>query len=431
VDNQWANFPADFPEILEDFKDGDDDGAMMQEILDSVQAQPQEDLWRETVIDNNLMFGGDNNLLFGGDLLRAGDLDYPEDLGFGSHSHDFGGPAGALVTDDYLEINDLTEFEEGSEIQLRPPRSNNVMAMQQLISQGDTARRILLQRPQPFISQAESFFRTEPAVRQQQQPRVLHSSASSRDLSAFAELASSNVDLERPSEGWSINGELLDLGRDGAGVVPDQDFWSPWPNFDGAQPSSSGEDAQPGAVQSLDGSLPPEFNSASLAAEASADQWQIPDFVPPALPQDPEKPSGKLSRLNRLLPILPASAAELPSFSSTYVTASDTQVTALTITCSCSENGSKTLQAAVMNYAGGKLHQGVMTGTVKPCSEDCKQESCVQCSSKRPPHQRKVAKGSRSGFVFVFLLGVVSALIWFFLLRGTWRIAQTMFKVIL
>jgi len=214
ADNQWANFPTDFPEILEDVRNGDDDGAMMQEILDSVQAQPQEDSWRETVIDSNLMFGGD--------LLSAEDLDYPEVLGFGSHSHDFGGPAGALVTDDYLEINDLTDFDEGSEIQLRPPRSNNVMAMQQLISQGDTARRILLQRPQAFISQAESFFRTEPAVIQQQPPRLLHSSASSRDLSAFAELASSTVDLERPSGGWSIDGEHLDLGRDGAGVVPDQ-----------------------------------------------------------------------------------------------------------------------------------------------------------------------------------------------------------------
>lgn len=213
VDNQWSNFPADFLEILEEFRNGDDEGAIMQEILDTAQAQPQ-DSWREAVIDNDLMFGGD--------LLSAGDLDYPDVLGFDSHSHDFGGPSGALVTDDYLEINDLTEFYGDSEIQLRPPRSNNVMAMQQLISQGDTARRILLQRPQSYISQAESFFRTEPAVSQQQQPRVLHSSASSRDLSAFAELASSSVDLERPSGGWSMNGELLDLGRDDAGLVSDQ-----------------------------------------------------------------------------------------------------------------------------------------------------------------------------------------------------------------
>lgn len=212
VDDQWANFPADFPKELGEFRSGDDDAAMMQEILDSVDAEPQEDLWRETVIDNNLMFG-DN-------LLNTEGLDYEEGLeypGIDDFARQLGAPLG---TDDYLEINDLTAELDGSEILLhRPPRSN-AMAVQ-LDSQGDSARRMLLQRHQSSISQAESFFSTEPAV-SQQQPRILHSSASSRDLSAFAELASSSVDLDRPSGGWSMDGELLDFGCEGAGVVPDQ-----------------------------------------------------------------------------------------------------------------------------------------------------------------------------------------------------------------
>jgi len=218
MDDQWldfpADFPADFPEALEELRTRDDDGAIMQEILESVQAQPEEDSWRETVIDNDLMFGDD--------LLNAEGLGYLEGHGFDSNSNEFAAPSGALATDDYLEINDLTfELDGSSEIQLRPPRSFNVMAMQQLVAQGDSARRMYLRRPQPFISQAESFFNVEPAV-SQQQPRILHSSASSRDLSAFAERASSSLDLERHSGGWSIDGELSDLGREGAGVVPDQ-----------------------------------------------------------------------------------------------------------------------------------------------------------------------------------------------------------------
>lgn len=219
VDGQWVDFPADFPEVFDEFRTGDDDGGMMQDILDAVQAQPQEDSWREAVIDNDLMFGDD--------LLNAQGLDYPEGLGFDGNSHGFGmplvDPAGAVGTDDYLEINDLTSELEGfgarnSEIQLRPPRSD-AMAMQ-LVSQGDTARRILLRRPQAAITQAESFFNAEPAV--SQQPRILHSSASSRDLSEFAGLASSSLDLERASGGLSIDGVLLDSGRENAGVVPDQ-----------------------------------------------------------------------------------------------------------------------------------------------------------------------------------------------------------------
>lgn len=408
VDEPWANFP----EVPEDFGPGNNDAISWQEVLDTVQAQPQEESWKEAVIDNNLMFSED---FLNGDEGLTSDA-----LAFNVDSLDFESPVG---TDDYLEINDLTSelgdqygyMPVGSEIQLRPPRSLNAMPMQ-FDSQGDTARRMLLMRPNnQAFNQADSFI-----------PRMLHSSASSRDLAEFADLASSSLEFQRPSEGWSIDGELLD---DSSTRLRREDFFT---NYEGMLPStSSREDPQ----RAVDGSLLSELDVPSPAAELdfpASYYWQMPDFVPPAPPDSKQKQasSGKLSSaLNKLLPILPASAAEMPSFSRTFVKASDTHVTTFTITCSSSENGAKTVQAAVVNYGGGKLQQEVMSW--KPCTaENCKEECCL----RRPQQQqlqRKVAKGSWSGFGFVFLLGVVSALFWFLLLRGTWRIAQTMINVVL
>lgn len=200
VEDQWA----DFPDVPEDFRIGEDDTVLMQEVLDTVQAQqPQEESWKETVIDNDLMFGED---FLNGDGFEYSTEGYPFGDGLAIPPFD-----DSVATDDYLEINDLTsELQQGdeygympigSEIQLRPPRNinnnNNTMAMQ-FDSQGDTPRRLLLRRPQP-----ESFVIAVPAP-----SRLLHSSASSRDLSEFADLASSSHDLQR----WSIDSEVL--GRD-------------------------------------------------------------------------------------------------------------------------------------------------------------------------------------------------------------------------
>jgi hypothetical protein len=413
-----------FTDLFEDSRDGDD-ASTMQEIVETLQGEPQEGLWREDVIDSNWMIGVDYS--------NEEALNFPGSVSFGNDAHgseyetSLGAPMGIAGSDDYLEINDLTSdfssfVPRASGIQLRPPR-NNVMPMQ-FDSQGDTARRMLLMRPQASISHTE-----EPAS--SHQSRIFHSSASSRDLSEFADRASLGPDLQGSSDGWSHDREPQDLGREGAAVVPDSDIWS---TYEGMPPSSSNEDLQRAVVGSQAGTSQPELNFPSTAPDLPPHYWQMPNFdPPPASSQVDKKPfgKGKLSGINKLLPILPASAAELPNFSSTYVTASDTHLTAFTITCSCSENGAKTVQAAVMNYAGGKLHQEVMSGTWKPCTEDCKQDSCVQCTARRQQPQRKVAKGSRSGFVYVFLLGTVSALIWFFLLRGTWQIAQTMYNVIL
>jgi hypothetical protein len=157
-----------------------------------------------------------------------------------------------------------------------------------------------------------------------------------------------------------------------------------------------------------------------------------------------EQNSKRLEVLLHMLgsfPALPASAAEYSqagaassSFSSISVTATDAHLTTFTITCSCSNKGMKRVHAAVTSghaAAGTKLYKGVITtGSHKPCRGDCKQLSCVSCSGQTLP-TRQLVRGSNSGFVFVFLLGAVSALCWFLLLRGVWRVVHLMCDAIL
>ncbi|CAM6009622.1 unnamed protein product [Sphagnum balticum] len=157
-----------------------------------------------------------------------------------------------------------------------------------------------------------------------------------------------------------------------------------------------------------------------------------------------EQTSKRLERLFQLLgsfPAPPASAAEYsqagtanPRFSSISVTATDAHLTTFTITCLRSNEGTQRVQAAVTSghaaAVGGELYKNVVTKSGDQCKGDCKQLQCVTCSMQRAP-TRQLVKGSRSGFVFVFLLGAVSALCWFFLLRGMWRVVHHMFSVIL
>ena len=201
---------VDCPEELEDLRSGDD----FQAILDTIERQqPQEDSWKEAVIDNDLMF--DEEFFHGDGLDGLGTAEGLDFNGNGDYSlyFDIEMPSGGSVsTDDYLEINDLISDPEGfdsrgSGIQLRPPR-NNAMAVQ-FDSQGDSARRMLLMRPQASISYA-----IVPAV--SGQSRILHTSASSRDLSQFADLAS-DLDLPVSSGGWSYDAEPQDVGLEGEG----------------------------------------------------------------------------------------------------------------------------------------------------------------------------------------------------------------------
>ncbi|CAM6036907.1 unnamed protein product [Sphagnum compactum] len=178
----------------------------------------------------------------------------------------------------------------------------------------------------------------------------------------------------------------------------------------------------------------------------SAQKLQTPASLKTAdMGSDPsEQTSKRLEGLFHLLgsfPAPPASAAEYsqagtanPRFSSISVTATDAHLTTFTITCSRSNEGTQRVQAAVTSghaaAVGGELNKNVVTKSGDQCKGDCKQLQCVTCSMQRAP-TRQLVKGSRSGFVFVFLLGAVSALCWFFLLRGMWRVVHHMFSVIL
>ncbi|CAK9862040.1 unnamed protein product [Sphagnum jensenii] len=142
-------------------------------------------------------------------------------------------------------------------------------------------------------------------------------------------------------------------------------------------------------------------------------------------------------------PTLPASAAECsragvasPSVSSISVTATDAHLTTFTITCSRSNQATQHVQAAVTTghaaATGGRLYKDIITGSWEPCKEDCQELSCVTCSSSQQQlPTRQLVKGSNSGFVFVFLLGAVSALCWFLLLRGIWRVVHSVYSVVL
>ncbi|CAK9199610.1 unnamed protein product, partial [Sphagnum troendelagicum] len=65
-------------------------------------------------------------------------------------------------------------------------------------------------------------------------------------------------------------------------------------------------------------------------------------------------------------------------------------------------------------------------GVASPSVSSISELSCVTCSSSQQQlPTRQLVKGSNSGFVFVFLLGAVSALCWFLLLRGIWRVVHS------
>lgn len=169
------------------------------------------------------------------------------------------------------------------------------------------------------------------------------------------------------------------------------------------------------------------------------------------------------------VPALPASAAECSTnvgagrlwmegkaaaagFGSIHVTATSSQVTAVTFSCSCSSG--EDLQVALascFSHGNGdvvysrRAAAGAWNSVKFPheCSEDWKrvtkmvedpQSSTCTCGSPEAREgcksplggPRKGVKGATSGFVFVFLLGAVSALCWFLMLRGLWRLGRQM-----
>eukprot|EP01018_Ginkgo_biloba_P031894 Gb_28016 [translate_table: standard] len=136
--------------------------------------------------------------------------------------------------------------------------------------------------------------------------------------------------------------------------------------------------------------------------------------------------SGSQSRFVNMLgsiPTLPASAAEyplksesltrLPSFGSIHVRAANACVTAVTVTCTCSKRlEDKTIDAAgdlVCSCSSGVaydiMQQSFMANGPVISSVGLK-------SSNSGPSERKTTRSTRNGFLFVFFLGAVSALMW-------------------
>jgi hypothetical protein len=203
-----------------------------------------------------------------------------------------------------------------------------------------------------------------------------------------------------------------------------------------------GDDINESVVKPFDSS-PGHHSEYSLQKVQTPVSPETSDTGPPDASEQNSKRLEVLLHMLGSFPALPASAAEYSqaraassSFSSISVTATDAHLTTFTITCSCSNKGMKHVHAAVTSghaadAAGTKLYKGIITtGSHKPCRGDCKQLSCVSCSGQTLP-TRRLVRGSNSGFVFVFLLGAVSALCWFLLLRGVWRVVHLMSDAIL
>ncbi|CAM6113247.1 unnamed protein product [Calypogeia fissa] len=162
------------------------------------------------------------------------------------------------------------------------------------------------------------------------------------------------------------------------------------------------------------------------------------------VPSEEGKPLSKplvgLLKLLGSLPALPASAAECApdmkplhtngGVSSTY---SSILVSAVTVTCTSSADGAQKVQTAVTDCrlqgdAKG-VYQQVVSGSLQSEGSDMLKPLCANCDTAAGSVdlQRRVARGSNSGFVFVFVLGAVSALCWFLLIRLTWRLARHVF----
>ncbi|KAH9303018.1 hypothetical protein KI387_014601, partial [Taxus chinensis] len=147
--------------------------------------------------------------------------------------------------------------------------------------------------------------------------------------------------------------------------------------------------------------------------------------------------SGLFSRLVDMLgsvPTHPASAAEYSSikgplckqrsFSSIHVRAANAHVTAVSVTCTCSkglvnkrDGATKDLLCTCSSDVAYEIMQGSLLGNGPVIS------TVGFESNKSEPSQRKIVRKTRSGFLFVFFLGAVSALVWILMLGATVKFA--------
>ncbi|KAL3690108.1 hypothetical protein R1sor_016417 [Riccia sorocarpa] len=146
------------------------------------------------------------------------------------------------------------------------------------------------------------------------------------------------------------------------------------------------------------------------------------------------------------IPALPASASEvLPEFNasekplkgeasslSEVMPASydSIHVSAVTVTCTRSADGKQQVQTAVTDCYGDSqgVYQQVVAGTWQSIpgskQEQLEKQTQTTTAGVNGMQRRVVARGSNSGFVFVFVLGVLSCLLYLLVAQGVYRIAR-------
>uniref|UniRef100_A0A0D6R7A1 NAC domain-containing protein n=1 Tax=Araucaria cunninghamii TaxID=56994 RepID=A0A0D6R7A1_ARACU len=159
-----------------------------------------------------------------------------------------------------------------------------------------------------------------------------------------------------------------------------------------------------------------------------------------------ESTSGFLSSLYDMLesiPTLPASASEYPSkkkslskqesFSSIHVRAANTHVTAVTVTSTCSksleEKTNGVTKDLVCNCSSSDVAYEITKGS---CEAKGPVLGAVGFKSTNSElSNRKAVRKTQSGFVFVFFLGAISALVWILILGAFAKFGKYLFKLIL
>ncbi|KAL2632135.1 hypothetical protein R1flu_016821 [Riccia fluitans] len=150
------------------------------------------------------------------------------------------------------------------------------------------------------------------------------------------------------------------------------------------------------------------------------------------------------------IPALPASASEVPEFTSEKTTKGKTShlsdvvptsyesihVSAVTVTCTRSADGKQQVQTAVADCYGDSqgVYQQVVAGTwqslpgekgsVMQQQGQLEKQTRTTTSGVTNMQKRVVARGSNSGFVFVFALGVLSCLLYLLVAQGVYRITR-------
>ncbi|CAM6079463.1 unnamed protein product [Sphagnum tenellum] len=412
--NPATDIQESFPKALEgDFGQplgSDDEAHMLQELLEDVEVGdqpgvPVEGDHRED-FTNQFISGG----VVGGEfaLAEVGEGNGPPPLSYGAEEQV---TPWEFMDGDFLELKDLffpidevPSWLPESNIQLQGRRSTNFPVQDS--EQGTARRRSMLQ-----MRDAPALPKTSTEV------LVTTPSDKSTDYGVSAESAT-GVSLDFDYSGFQSQFDLETTPQLGDNL--DEGLGIPSSDSSTYHPSKYALEKlnTPACLKTLD----------IMGDDAS------------------EQTSKGLEGFFHLLgsfPTLPASAAECsqagvtsPSVSSISVTATDAHLTTFTITCSRSNQATQHVQAAVTTghaaATGGRLYKDIITGSWEPCKEDCQELSCVTCSSSQQQlPTRQLVKGSNSGFVFVFLLGAVSALCWFLLLRGIWRVVHSVYSVVL